>query len=179
MFETGTELAELQRLLDDSFERGKNIRYSGFNDSHRFSAAGLAGFQGVRLVACATVNSEGEPRAAPRSAALLHGHFYLAANSGSTMVRRLARDPHIGITYFENHLLIIGHGTSDAVRKGSPGYRALSLEWVDAFKGGRDALDGTDLLLRVAAEHLVAFATHPERYPAAWRSKTRASRHED
>lgn len=171
MFETKKELADLQRLLDESYAKAKGIAYSGFNSGHRLSAGGLAGFQGVKLVACATVNSKGEPRAAPRSAAFLHGRFYLAANSKSTMVRRLRLNPSIGFTYFENHLLIIGHGTTVPLMRGTSEYKRRGAEWTEAFKGGKDALSGTDMLIELQAAHLVAFAVHPEKYPAAWRPK--------
>ncbi len=56
MFETKAELDELQDLLDSSYEKSPNIRYSGFDASHRLSAGQLAGFQGINLVAVATVN---------------------------------------------------------------------------------------------------------------------------
>jgi hypothetical protein len=169
VFETKTELADLQRLLDDSFARAPGIKYSGFDSSHRLSATQLAGFQGVRLVAVATVNSKGEPRAAPRSAAFLHGKFYLAANSKSTMVRRLSMSPLLGITYFENHLLIMGHGTAAPVRAGTAAFDELGPEWEDSFEGGKDALKGTDLLVRVDATHMMAFAVKPDQYPGAWK----------
>lgn len=175
MFETKKELGELQRLLDESFARAEGIRYSGFNESHRLSAAQLAGFQGIRLVACATVNSKGEPRAAPRSAAFLHGRFYLAANSRSAMVRRLSVNPSLGFTYFENRLLIMGHATVARLEKGTPGYKERDKEWVEAFHGGKDALEGTDLLLEVDATHLVAFAADPAKYPRAWKRKAGTS----
>jgi hypothetical protein len=171
VFETRAELDELQAVLDTSYEKSPNIRYSGFDASHRLSARQLAGFRGIRLIAIATVNSKGEPRAAPRSAAFLHGRFYLAADSRSTMVKRLYMNPAMGFTYYENHLLIIGHGTPTPFRKGTTGFKELSPEWVEAFKGGRDALNRVDLLIRVDASHLVAFALHPGRYPEAWAGK--------
>ncbi len=135
MFETKSELDELQRLLDVGFDRSPGIRYSGFDARHRLTAKGLAGFKGIRLMAVASVNSKGEPRAAPRSAAFLHGTFYLATNSGSTMVKRLSVNPAIGFTYFENHLLIMGHGTPVPIRKGTAGFREVESEWVEAFEG--------------------------------------------
>lgn len=168
MFETKKELEELQELLDSSFAKSKGIRYSGFDESNRYSASQLAGFKGVRLVAIATVNAYGEPRAAPRSATFLHGKFYLAANAASTAAKRLAARPMLGITYFENHVLIMGHGSAFPIRKGTPEYRTLSREWVAAFKGGKDSLEGTDLLIRVDADHLVAFTVNPGAYPEAW-----------
>jgi hypothetical protein len=171
VFETKAELDELQGLLDTSYEKSPGIRYSGFDARHRLSARQLGGFKGIRLLAIATVNSKGEPRAAPRSAAFVHGKFYLAANSESTMVKRLSRNPMMGFTYYENHLLIIGHGIPAPLPKETPGFKELSPEWVESFQGGKDALNGVDLLIRVDAAHLVAFALHPDRYPDAWGGK--------
>ncbi|MDA4114926.1 MAG: pyridoxamine 5'-phosphate oxidase family protein [Thaumarchaeota archaeon] len=171
MFETEAELEELQGLLDTSYEKAPGVRYSGFGSQHRLSARQLAGFQGIKLIAIATVNSKGEPRAAPRSAAFLHGRFHLATDSRSTMVRRLSNNPTMGFTYYENHLLIIGHGTPTPLRKGTPGFTEVGPGWAEAFKGGKDALTGIDLLVRVDASHLIAFAAHPEAYPAAWAGK--------
>ena len=170
MFETETELEELQKLLDASFDRaGKQL--SGFDETNRLSAHELSGFKGIRLVAVATVNSKGEPRVAPRSAAFLHGKFYLAANSKSILVQRLSRTPLLGITYFENRLLIMGHGTAAPFREGTSTFEALRPEWVKAFKGGKDALEGIDTLIRVDADHMVAFAAKPDQYPEAWKER--------
>ena len=105
---------------------------------------------------------------APRSAAFLHGRFYLAANKSSITVRRLSKNPSVAITYFENHILIMGHGSVAFVYEGEPAFKSVCREWKSAFNGGGDALDGIDLFLRVDANHLVAFARHPERYPDAW-----------
>jgi Pyridoxamine 5'-phosphate oxidase len=172
MFETKAELAELQRLLDASFERSGERRLI-FDASNRLTAGQLSGFQGVRLVAIATVNSSGEPRAAPRSAAFLHGKFFLAANTESVMVRRLSNKPALGVTYFENQLLIVGHGTATPFRRGSSGFDALLPEWEKAFRGGAHSLDGIDILVRVDAANMLAFADRPERYPKAWRTPAR------
>src|ERR1017187_3241951 len=124
MFETEEELADLQRLLDASFDRSGEQLRSIFDASNRLSARQLSGFQGVKMVAVATVNSMGEPRVAPRSAAFLHGKFYLAANTRSVTVRRLSKKPSLALTYFENNLLIVGHGTAAPFREGSPGFEA-------------------------------------------------------
>ena len=169
MFENEAELSELQRLLDASFERSGENLTSMFGATNRLSASQLSGFQGVRLVAVATVNSKGEPRAAPRSAAFLHGRFYLAANTASLMVKRLASKPAVGMTYFENHLLIIGHGKAAPLRKGSTGFEEVRPEWEKAFNGGSNALEGMDLFIRVDAANMLAFAQRTERYPDAWK----------
>jgi hypothetical protein len=139
-----------------------------YDKGKRLSARQLAGFRGIKLVAVASVNSKGEPKVAPRSAAFLHGKFYLAANTKSTSVRRLWQNPTVAITYYENHFLLMGHGKVAFLRKGDDGFASISAEWIKAFHGGRDALVREDLFLRADATHLVAFARRPERYPEAW-----------
>jgi hypothetical protein len=168
VFETGTELAELQQILDASFEKAGERILTVYSAHQRLSAEQLAGFRGVKLVAVASVNAKGEPRVAPRSAAFLHGRFYLAANTKSTTVRRLRRNPSVAITYYENHLLLMAHGDVVFLPKGEVGFSGVGPEWEEAFNGGRDALEGIDVFLRVDATHLVAFAQLPERYPVAW-----------
>jgi hypothetical protein len=168
MFETESELAELQRLMDSSFEKVAERMLVIYDKGERLSARQLAGFRGIKLVAVASVNSKGEPRVAPRSVAFLHGRFYLAANTKSTSVRRLRLNPAVAITYYENHFLLMGHGKVAFLRKGEEAFAKVSPEWIRAFHGGRDALEGEDLFLRFDATHLVAFAQRPERYPEAW-----------
>ena len=168
MYETEAELADLQGLLDRSFSRSGEQLNLVHGPGSRLSAPQLAGFRGVRLVAVATVNSKGEPRVSPRSAAFLHGRFYLAVNSRSVTVRRLLANPSMGLAYYENHLLVLGHGTVAPLPKGSQSFEDVRPEWEKAFSGGKDALRGIDVFLRVDAIHLVAFARRPEAFPRAW-----------
>jgi len=171
VFETEAELLTLQKLLDSSFEKTGG-KLAEFDQSHQMSAKQLAGFKGVKLVSIASVNSKMQPRVAPRSAAFLHGKFYLASKSSSTTARRLRAHPDAAITYYENHLLIMAHGTASSLSRNDPRLAGLEKEWKEAFHGGRDSLSGIDTFLMIEAAHLVAFATHPDRYPAAWSRPT-------
>jgi len=171
MFESEAELTELQELLDSSLAQAGKRLLAAWDVGKRLDARQLAGFSGVRLVAVASVNSKGEPRVAPRPAAFLHGKFYLAANARSTTAHRLWITPSVAVTYFETHFLMMAHGTASFLRKGDPAFRAAAPEWKAAFRGGRDALQGVDLFLRIDATHLQAFAQHPESYPGAWRRR--------
>ena len=141
---------------------------SVYDVDNRLSARQLSGFKGVRLAAVATVNSKGEPRAAPRSAAFLHGRFYLAANTKSVMAQRLEENPAVGMTYFENRLLIVAHGTVTQIRNGAPSFEGVRVEWEKAFRGGPQATRDIDVFIRVNATNMLAFAHHPGKYPAAW-----------
>jgi len=168
MYETEAELSALQELLDASLARAGQRLLAAWEAGSAMNAKQVAGFRGVRLVAVASVNSKEEPRVAPRPAAFLHGKFYLAANSRSTTVHRLIVDPSVAVTYFENHILLMGHGKASFLRKGNAAFGAVAPEWKRAFNGGRYALEGIDLFIRIDASHLQAFAQHPERYPGAW-----------
>jgi Pyridoxamine 5'-phosphate oxidase len=168
MFETSAELSELQSLLETSYERMGQRMHVTHEPGERLSAEQLAGFRGIRLVAIANVNKRGEPRVSPRAAAFLHGKFYLAADTESVMVQRVSANPNVAISYFENHFLLIGHGSASLHPKDGPEFKRVSPEWKKAFNGGRDALRGVNVFLRIDATQLVAFAPHPERYPAAW-----------
>lgn len=171
MFETKTELDELQHLMEESFERAGERMFVAYDVPQQMSAGQLAGFSGIRLVAVASVNRKGEPRVSPRGAAFLHGKFYLAANTESMLVKRLERNPTVAITYYEAHMLVMGHATVEFLGEGSAEFKRVAPEWIEAFRGGRDALRGIDVLLKVNASHLVAFAQRPERYPSAWGGK--------
>jgi len=171
LFETDAELAGLQQLLDASHQQVEERMSAIYSPEQRLSAQQLAGFSGVRLVSIASLNRKGEPRVGPRSAALLHGKFYLAANRDSVTVRRLFVNPMAAITYYENHLLLMGHGTVGFIPVGESEFARVSPEWKRAFRGGRDALLGTDVFLRFDATHLIAFAQRPERYPVAWKKR--------
>jgi Pyridoxamine 5'-phosphate oxidase len=173
MFETESELADLKALLDSSTKKAgeRMFQIYDWDRDKALSAEQLAGFRGIKLVAVASVNSKGEPRVAPRSAAFLHGKFYLATNAKSTTVRRLWVNPSVAISYYENHLLLMGHGSVAFLRKGEAGFKDVAPEWKKAFDGGRDALEGIDVFLRVDATHLVCFAQNPSRYPAAWNER--------
>jgi hypothetical protein len=168
VFETEEELAALQELLDASFARAGEHILSMFGAEHRMSAPQVSGFRGLRQVAVATVNSRGEPRVAPRNASFIHGRFILAANSKSTMVGRLARRPSIGMTYFEDDLMIVLHGTALPFRRESPGFESTRPEWERAHGKSLRELGDINLLIRVDAANMLAFAQYPQSFPGAW-----------
>ncbi|HYC26652.1 MAG TPA: pyridoxamine 5'-phosphate oxidase family protein, partial [Nitrososphaerales archaeon] len=132
MFETEAELEALQALMDESFRRSGEQLRSVYGPEEHLDAAQLSGFKGVRLVAVATLNSKGEPRVAPRSAAFLHGSFYLAVNSKSVTARRLLANHTMSFTYYENKLLILGHGTAFPLPRGSQAFESVRPEWEKA-----------------------------------------------
>ena len=173
MFETDAELGDLQRILDASHRKVEGRMSAIYGPEHRLSAEQLAGFSGVRLVSIASVNRKGEPRVAPRSAAFLHGRFFMAANRTSVTVRRLFVNPNAAIAYYENHLLLMGHGTFGFIMEGDPEFTKAGRQWEKAFRGGHEALLGVDLLMRFDPSHLVAFAQKPELYPKAWKNRSR------
>ncbi len=67
------------------------------------------------------------------------------------MVKRLSKEPAVGMTCFEDRITRVAHGTGIPFLGASPGFEALRLEWEDAFRGASYAPDGIHLSIRVDA----------------------------
>jgi uncharacterized pyridoxamine 5'-phosphate oxidase family protein len=169
VYETESELQDMQRLLDASGERVGPHLASIFSKDKRLSARQVSTYlQGVKQVAAAVVNSEGEPRVAPIDAVLFHGRFYLSTASSSVRARSLLRKPSISLTYFENaQPMIIVHGRAAFVRKEDDQFALLDNEWKKAYGASTLELSDTVLFVRVEPERMLAYAFHPERLPEA------------
>lgn len=168
MYETEDELSWMQRLLDASSERaGAHLR-SIFDDGKRLSARQVSTYlQGVRQVAAAVVTSKGEPRVAPIDAVLFHGRFCLSTDSRSLRARRLARDPSISMTYFEEaDPMIVVNGKVAFVRNDHPDFEAVDAEWTKAYGTSTLELSETVVFIRVEPARMLAYAMHPEKFPS-------------
>ena len=161
MRETEAELAQLQRLLDDSVEQAGAFLRSAFEMPDRsLSAAQLtARLQGSLTVAFATANRAGEPRVAPIGAFLLHGSFFLPTVAESARARHVLTRPGASLTYFEGtELAVIAHGRAVIVGADDPEFAELDATQVDV--GGQSVREwqGRGAYLRLDAERMYTYA---------------------
>ncbi len=169
MYETKSELNELQNTLDRSADKaGLHIR-SLFKPEHRLSALSaqqvVRFFQGVKEVAAATVNSRREPRVAPIDAVFYHGRFHLSTERNSLRARHITTNPGVSLTYFEGaDPVIIVHGRGSFVRRNHSDFNKLDSEWVKAYGTSTTALSRGVLFVRVEPETMFAYAFHPKRF---------------
>jgi len=166
VYETESELEEMQRLLDASNERAGGHLRSVFGAEKRLSARQISHYlRGVKQVAAAATNKKGEPRVAPIDAVLFHGKFFLSTDATSLRARSLSRNPAISLTYFEGaDPMIVVNGRAAFVRKDDPNFEALDAQWKKAYGTSILELGDTVLFIRVDAVHMLAFAMHPERF---------------
>lgn len=167
MFESDSELEELQEILDSSMAgSGAHLR-SIFKSEHRLTARQVSHhLQGVVQVAAATVNSRGEPLVAPIDAALYRGKFHLSTDVDSVRASHLRRQPAMSLTYFRGaDPVIIVHGRAVLVQKDRPEFSALDSIWAKEYGKSILELSDTVFFIRVDPEKMFAFAFHPERFP--------------
>ena len=126
MYETRADIAELQRLLDDSIaQAGPFLRSSFEMPEHSLTATQLAAhLTGTVTVALATVTARAEPRVAPINAVFYRGAFHVPTVAEAARARHLARRPAASLTYYEGiDLAVIAHGRVRDHRERRPGVR--------------------------------------------------------
>jgi hypothetical protein len=98
--ETGAELDELQRLLDDSFGRSSAHLLSIMEPQRRLSAKRLvAELPSPAVLNIATVTARGEPRVSAVDGHFLHGRWHFTTGADSPKARQLATRPAISASY--------------------------------------------------------------------------------
>jgi len=117
MHETPTDIAELQQLLDDSYERmGEHMR-SIHTPERRIVAVDLARvLRGVRVLNLATVNARGEPRVGPVDGLFHRGRFWFGSAQNSLRFRHLRKRPHVSASHtIGERFAVIVHGVAEEV----------------------------------------------------------------
>jgi uncharacterized pyridoxamine 5'-phosphate oxidase family protein len=113
--ESPEELAELQKLLDESATLAGPHMRAIITDDRRLSATEVCDvFQGMRLLAVATVTADGRPLVGPVDGYLVHGKFYFGSGRDSVRMRHLAQRPAVSFTYLPgDELAITVHGRAE------------------------------------------------------------------
>jgi hypothetical protein len=98
--ETSEEVDELQRLLDESFERSSDHLLSIMEPQRRLSAQRLvADLPSPAVLNIATVTARGEPRVSAVDGHFLHGRWHFTTGADSPKARQLAARPAISASY--------------------------------------------------------------------------------
>ena len=94
MRETTTELAELQRLLDESVSTGNEHLLAIMTPERRLSAEQMVrALDGMQVLVVATVTADGRPLTSCVDAHLLHGRWVFTTDATATKARHLAARP--------------------------------------------------------------------------------------
>ena len=113
MYETPEDLADLQRLLDASYERAGSHLRSIWGPEARVGAEQLSEeLAGVQVLDLATVTPRGEPRVAPVDGLFFRGRFWFGSAESSARFRNIRANPAVSgaVTRGLETFLVIVHG---------------------------------------------------------------------
>jgi hypothetical protein len=123
MHETSDDLAELQRLLDESYaSAGEHLR-SLFVPERRSSAPDIvAALPGAFMINLATVTVRCEPVVAPVDGLFYRGRLWFSLPPGAQRARHLRARPQVSATYVEGDpgACMIVHGEAVRVDEAHP-----------------------------------------------------------
>jgi uncharacterized pyridoxamine 5'-phosphate oxidase family protein len=137
MYETEEDLAELQGLLDRTYESaGRHLR-SILSENLRLSAAEVCGLlPGVQIINLATVTRGFEPRVAPVDGQFFRGHFYFGSSPDSFRFRHIAYRPQVSASHTRGEkLAILVHGTAERIDMTAPDMQGFRKYLVEIYGG--------------------------------------------
>ncbi|HET6999536.1 MAG TPA: pyridoxamine 5'-phosphate oxidase family protein [Solirubrobacterales bacterium] len=164
MRETAEDLQQLQDLLDRSYAGAGAHLLRIHTPERRLGAAGMAGrLTGMRLLALATVSSDGRPIVGPVDGIFLHGHFHFGSSPDSVRARHIRARPQVSATHLPGEeLAVTVHGRAVPVDVNAPAGAELRQALLDIYvpRYGEDwaeMLESGATYWRIEAERMFAF----------------------
>ena len=117
MHETNEDLANLQRLLDNSYAVGGAHLREVITHERRLDARSLcAELVGMRLLVLATVTADGRPIASPVDGIFYRGSFYFGSSPESIRFKHINHRPAVSATHLPGEeLAVTVHGTAEPI----------------------------------------------------------------
>jgi hypothetical protein len=160
MYETATELEELQRLLDRSYERaGAHLRGIWGEDSRLDSQSLVDELRGVQVLDLATVNPRGEPRVAPVDGFFHRGRFWFGSSPNSFRFRNIRSNPAVSaaVTRGLETFLVLVHGEAIETDPRGPEAGGFADYARESYDFDWDAAHPDAPYARIEAKTLLAF----------------------
>ena len=108
MFETPAEMAQLQRLLDESYERaGAHLLAIHITPARITAHRLVAELQGMHVFVVASTTSAGEPRTGPVDCFLYRGEVRFGTSADAHRARHLARSRAVSATHVRGEGLVV------------------------------------------------------------------------
>jgi hypothetical protein len=161
--ETGEDLRSLRELLDRSAaSAGRHLR-EVITPERRLSAGEVcARLTGMRLLALATVTSDGRPLAGPVDGVFYRGAFCFGSAPDSVRIRHIRSRPHVSATHVPGEdLSVTVHGKAvilDMKAEANAGLRRVLLDLYTPRYGPEweDFLDA-NVRVRIDADRMFTF----------------------
>jgi nitroimidazol reductase NimA-like FMN-containing flavoprotein (pyridoxamine 5'-phosphate oxidase superfamily) len=164
MHETPEDLAELQRLLDASYETaGAHLREIITHDRRLDAHALVDKLQGMRVLVVATVTKDGRPIAGPVDGVFYRGSFCFGSSPDSVRFRHIRRRPAVSATHVPGEeFSVTVHGVAEPIDLSSvehAGFRQTLLDIYTPRYGPEweTFLDSGPVYARIRAERMFTF----------------------
>lgn len=164
---TANELAELQRILDDSARSAGGFLEETFDPAaHLLSARQLARyFDRSRQVALATVTTKSEPRVAPVGAVLHRAKLHIPTAAYARRVAHIRQRPAVSATHWvSGSIAVIVHGFATLIGTADPDIAILDTLHDGAWWRDLRAKDA-GIYIRIEPHHVYAWASDPGEFP--------------
>jgi nitroimidazol reductase NimA-like FMN-containing flavoprotein (pyridoxamine 5'-phosphate oxidase superfamily) len=163
MWETTDELAAVQTLLDQSFERASAHMTSIMEPNRRLSAERLiAELPSPAVLNIATVTARGEPRVSAVDGHFLHGHWYFTTATDSPKARQLRARPAISASYTpRDGMGVFCHGRIAELPPG-PERQMVTDHFVETYGQAPEDMAPDIFYARIDAHWMVGFAMTPD-----------------
>lgn len=124
MHESPEEIAALQTIIDESYQRAGSHLLSIHQPKWRIGASQVAEIlKGVCVLNLATVNQNGEPVVAPVDGLFLGGTFWFGSSDNSLRFKHIRSNPSVSAAYTQGEKVsILVHGTAHEIDTASGNY---------------------------------------------------------
>lgn len=160
MRETPAELAELQRLLDDSHARAGEHLTGIISADRTLRASEICGLMtGMRVLAVATVTAHGEPRISGVDGHFLHGRWVFTTSGTAAKTRHLRARPATSVAHIDGEdVAVYCHGRAEPLTPDHPDFAGVE-EHLVAHYGSSPTSWGPDIAyFRVQPSWMVGYA---------------------
>jgi nitroimidazol reductase NimA-like FMN-containing flavoprotein (pyridoxamine 5'-phosphate oxidase superfamily) len=162
LHETQDDLAALQRLIDGSYASAGAHLLRIHTPERRLTAEQVAErLTGMKLLALATVTSDGRPIVGPVDGIFYRGAFHFGSSPDSVRFRHIDKRPYVSATHLPGEeLSITVHGRAAPVEV-EGGFRQALLDiYVPRYGPGWETefLDSGPRYARIEAERMFTFA---------------------
>ncbi len=166
MYETDTELEQLQTLLDTSLPRSSaHLRSIVTPGERTLTARQLTSvLAGMCTLAVATVTARGEPRISGLDGHFLHGRWNFTTSATAVKVAHLRARPGVSVAHIRgDDLGVFVHGTAEFVPQDHPDWPAIEEHLVGHYGSSPTTWGDEIAYLRVRPDWMVAYAFQPDR----------------
>lgn len=168
MFETDTDLADLQRVIDESYAHAMAHLLQVHDPARRLTATAVAAeLTGMRLLTLATSTRDGRPVSGPVDGIFYRGLFHFGSAPESVRFGHIRQRPDVSATHLPGeHLAVTVHGRAEIIDVAAPehaGFRQCLLDiylprygdaWLPILEGGAFA--------RIHPRRMFTFSMPPE-----------------